>query len=578
MATNLINCSVQGDGVFFTTQQDAGDGPLVMVGGPFSTISTLSRQPWTDLSGFLDAELPVGMFKAIIEPDAGYQINASNFTIGGVQPSVSSYYAFVDPHYYNQGQSVNCYVWINGQENYQGDAITLDPNIDRVLLRNTSGPQNSTEIGSVDPTSPNNRVEVTVILYDTFLMPEESLTINVDIDGAAVPVNLDSGWEIDDETGLVVPDYNTNSPFEVRFIPIRVGSSENYDIFMRRMSVGLNSDSSFPSDSYTFYNYTENPYSAEQLAVIDNRMCNAGLFGSGTGTLYNMGWTDTQFFSTSGWGAGASSVPGTGVPLTTQDNIDGYIVRPFIPTYYNSETNIGIQSYTDEAGSGAYENCVAHARINKEEYGSEGFYGNSIGTSALNGDSMRWQFCTGKYLAAGSGGSPNSPGSLWPKIQLTQINQQYQSYNNGWGWNTWDYISDSSTPNEVLFNVLDVTIRWPMVDTSGNYFYYENYVSGVNSPFSAPVVRLQQTYNASAFSGGSYLNDSIFNTYVNQEAYTNLDLTMNFNSDFVWEPPSQANGYWTLDSPVYVYIFWQGNPILYTASNTENPFGPDEDD
>ena len=155
-------------------------------------------------------------------------------------------------------------------------------------------------------------------------------------------------------------------------------------------------------------------------------------------------------------------------------------------------------------------------------------------------------------------------------------NDQWNNNQNAWGFNTWDYDGDNNT-SEMLFNVLNTTIRWPMVSTSGNYFYYENFVSGSNSPFGTPVPTLNQP-NGSSWSGGVQSLGTNFNGYSNIGSYSILDLKMPFNSDFIFEPPSQATGYWTLNSPVYVYIFYTANPIFYTSSNTTNPYGPDEDD
>ena len=575
MATNLINCSVDGDGTFFTTLQDAGDGPLVMT-GPFSSTSTLQKQMWTDLTGFLEVELPVGHYKTIISPDAGYGVTANNFTIGGLQPTTASYYFYQDPHYQNQGETVNSFVWINGTTNFQGDQITLDSNVDRILIRNTTGPQNYDQAGQVDPTSPNNRIEITVVLYDTFIMPSESLTINIDIDGAAVPLDLDNEWTIDDETGLVVPDYQTNSPFEVRFIPIRVGPLNNCSMYLKRMDVN-NTDSDFSNDSYTFYNYSESPYDDQQLNILDNKMCSSGAHGSSASSnQQNKGFTDTDYFSTTGYGEGVTSL--LGVPFSN-DLINGYAVRPFITTFYNAETDIGINTYADEAGSGAYENCVAHARNNIEDYGSQGLYGNSIGASFLNGANLRWQFTVGGRVMPGGfiSGNPNSTGGEWPRVTMPNDNDQYFFNLNAWGFNTWDYDGDNNT-SEILFNVLNTTIRWPMVSTSGNYFYYENFVSGSNSPFGTPVPTLNNDAGG-GHSGGVQSLGTNFNGYsFSVGSYSILDLKMPFNSDFIFEPPSQATGYWTLDSPVYVYIFYTANPIFYTSSATTNPYGPDEDD
>ena len=254
MATNLINCSVDNNGVFFTSQQDAGDGPLIMVGGPFSTISTLEKQPWTDSTGFIPADLPVGHYKATISADAGYGVTVNNFTINGFQSTSSSYFLYQDPHYSALGENINCLMWLNGATNSLGETIVLDSNVERVLLRNTTGPQNyqqSLSDSGVEPVSPNNKVEVSVILYDTFIMPEESLTINIDIDGAAVPLELDGDYTIDEETGLIIPEYQTNSPFEVRFIPIRVGGSDNFSMWLRRIGTSF-TDSQF--DEFSFFN------------------------------------------------------------------------------------------------------------------------------------------------------------------------------------------------------------------------------------------------------------------------------------------------------------------------------------
>ena len=83
---------------------------------------------------------------------------------------------------------------------------------------------------------------------------------------------------------------------------------------------------------------------------------------------------------------------------------------------------------------------------------------------------------------------------------------------------------------------------------------------------------------ALSFAGGSASLGNSFFSYSPQSGYSNLDLRLPFNSNFIFSPPSQATGYWTLNSPVYVYIFYQANPIFYTASNVTNPYGPDEDD
>jgi hypothetical protein len=574
MATNLINCSVDNNGVFFTSQQDAGDGPLIMVGGPFSTISTLEKQPWTDSTGFIPADLPVGHYKATISADAGYGVTVNNFTINGFQSTSSSYFLYQDPHYSALGENINCLMWLNGATNSLGETIVLDSNVERVLLRNTTGPQNyqqSLSGSGVEPVSPNNKVEVSVILYDTFIMPEESLTINIDIDGAAVPLELDGDYTIDEETGLIIPEYQTNSPFEVRFIPIRVGGSDNFSMWLRRMGTSF-TDSQF--DEFSFFNYVESPYDEQQLNILDNNACMSGVYSSDNNA--NFGYTNTEYFSTTGFGEGTSNILSVNFSNDLQDN---YIVKPFVITFFNGETNIGIQTYLDEAGAGGFENCVAHARNNIEDYGSQGLYNNSIGTSFLNGQQLRWQFTVGRNIGSSPNSSQAAYGNGWPKIPQQNDNNQYSNYLNSWGFNTWDYI-DNNDNSQILFNILDTTIRWPMVSTNGNYFYYQNFVTGDNNPFGSPIITLNQDNEfQSPYSGGSQALGNYWPSYSNAVgAYTQLDLKMPFNPNFIFSPPSQATGYWTLNSPVYVYIFYQANPVFYTASTVTNPYGPDEDD
>ena len=275
----------------------------------------------------------------------------------------------------------------------------------------------------------------------------------------------------------------------------------------------------------------------------------SGNGGSATDAAYQLNTGPSEFSYTSGWSSGSW------------------------PDYLDA--TLGTDPFNVTAGSATVTVTHNSHGLDTGDY----IYINSIGTSFLNGQQLRWQFTVGRNIGSSPNSSSASYGNGWPSIPQQNDNNQYSNYYNMWGFNTWDYI-DNNDNSQILFNILDTTIRWPMVSTSGNYFYYENFVTGDNNPFGSPIITLNQDNEfQSAYSGGSLALGNYWNSYSNAVgAYTQLDLKMPFNPNFIFSPPSQATGYWTLNSPVYVYIFYQANPVFYTASNVTNPYGPDEDD
>jgi len=168
MATNLLNCTVT------TYSSVENEGDVVFLLGA-NQAEFIENQEITDpvIQAALEVNpdnwnnnnntLPSPFIKAlVITPDPGFTISAAEINIAD-QPAT------------NVGVLNGA---VNGQTSYFFHALngaTLPAEVYAVVLTDTTGPH---VLG--------NKVAATIILYTTFTMPANDVTINIDFDGAAV--------------------------------------------------------------------------------------------------------------------------------------------------------------------------------------------------------------------------------------------------------------------------------------------------------------------------------------------------------------------------------------------------------
>ena len=271
MATNLINCTFSNNGIIAQQLESAGDSPGIDASAsPFDDLTAddqFTRQTWSRLDGGGEFKLPTGVFKGTIAADPGYQISIENVTIGGVKATLAAP-LYKDNSYLDDDNDDGRWSlqWINYSTNYQGDNITLDSNIKSILMRNTTGYTINDSVG-FEQINANNRVEVTVILFESTIMPASDLTISIDFDATAIEYVPTEGENVEfDDNGFATITYEPNEPFTLQFLPIRYNSIEGVDIYCGVTNWGGVNDSGV--------GYDDSIYNSANVSIVDSAPSN----------------------------------------------------------------------------------------------------------------------------------------------------------------------------------------------------------------------------------------------------------------------------------------------------------------
>ena len=160
-----------------------------------NTNYTVSQSITTEINGdsvaigTLPNQAGNGSVILTITPNAGFTVNASDFTIGGItadSTSNSTSTTVTNPATGNYLSSV--------QYNYiapsAGGTNTILPNqVENVVMFNSEYDYDATASSYV-PVTANNVVYVYVFFINTFQMPSANVTLNIDIDGSATATML----------------------------------------------------------------------------------------------------------------------------------------------------------------------------------------------------------------------------------------------------------------------------------------------------------------------------------------------------------------------------------------------------
>ena len=195
MADNLINCTLENDGVIFTATEYAGDRAFD---------DNLVQQVYGG------ATLDQGVYRFTIYPNAGFYINMNTFKVGGVASSgviggaiPPNYPGITEANALNNS-GASSWSWAD-------DNINLHDAVANVYLYNTLG------LPASQCDHPNNTIEVTVVLHPDYVIGNTDTTINIDIDGEGIVYTPPAG--------LIEFADDAATPFNFNFTPIWINPS-----------------------------------------------------------------------------------------------------------------------------------------------------------------------------------------------------------------------------------------------------------------------------------------------------------------------------------------------------------------
>jgi len=147
-------------------------------------------------TGTLPNQAGNGSVILTITPNAGFSVDAADFTIGGIVADSTNNVTSttVNPNTGNFLSAIN-YNYIS--PNAGGTNTALPNQVENVVIFNSESNYDATA-NTFIPVTANNLVYVYVFFTNTFVMPNTNLTLNIDIDGSANATNAiqyATAWE-----------------------------------------------------------------------------------------------------------------------------------------------------------------------------------------------------------------------------------------------------------------------------------------------------------------------------------------------------------------------------------------------
>ena len=183
------------------------------MGHSSSTNYTISSSVTTEqngdsvVGGMLPNQAGNGSVILTITPNIGFVVNASDFTIGGVSADTTSNVTSTTTNI-STGNLLSVVQYNYISPSAGGNATSLPGDVENVIIFNSEYDYDATA-NSYVPVTSSNVVYVYVYFMDTFTMPSQDTTLNIDIDGLASADNVTqypAVWET--WTGPTNSDYS----------------------------------------------------------------------------------------------------------------------------------------------------------------------------------------------------------------------------------------------------------------------------------------------------------------------------------------------------------------------------------
>ena len=187
------------------------------------------------IAGTLPNQAGNGSVILTITPNLGFTVNASDFTIGGVAADSTSNLTSTLTNF-STGNLLSSVQYNFIGSSSGGNSVSLPSEIKNVVMFNSEYNYDATA-NSYLPVTANNVVYVHVFFMDTFQMPAQDTTLNIDIDGSASADNLiqyPAVWET--WTGPTSSDYTISVTGNPSLTNMNLSQSTNSNTALNNIS------------------------------------------------------------------------------------------------------------------------------------------------------------------------------------------------------------------------------------------------------------------------------------------------------------------------------------------------------
>jgi len=187
------------------------------------------------IAGTLPNQAGNGSVILTITPNLGFTVNASDFTIGGVAADSTSNLTSTLTNF-STGNLLSSVQYNFIGSSSGGNSVSLPSEIKNVVMFNSEYNYDATA-NSYLPVTANNVVYVHVFFMDTFQMPAQDTTLNIDIDGSASADNLiqyPAVWET--WTGPTNSDYTISVTGNPLLTGMNLSQSTNSNTALNNIS------------------------------------------------------------------------------------------------------------------------------------------------------------------------------------------------------------------------------------------------------------------------------------------------------------------------------------------------------
>tara|TARA_R100001463_G_scaffold38988_1_gene83605 strand:- start:8243 stop:10078 length:1836 start_codon:yes stop_codon:yes gene_type:complete len=187
------------------------------------------------IAGTLPNQAGNGSVILTITPNLGFTVNASDFTIGGVAADSTSNLTSTLTNF-STGNLLSSVQYNFIGSSSGGNSVSLPSEVKNVVMFNSEYNYDATA-NSYLPVTANNVVYVHVFFMDTFQMPAQDTTLNIDIDGSASADNLiqyPAVWET--WTGPTNSDYTISVTGNPLLTGMNLSQSTNSNTALNNIS------------------------------------------------------------------------------------------------------------------------------------------------------------------------------------------------------------------------------------------------------------------------------------------------------------------------------------------------------
>ena len=187
------------------------------------------------IAGTLPNQAGNGSVILTITPNLGFTVNASDFTIGGVAADSTSNLTSTLTNF-STGNLLSSVQYNFIGSSSGGNSVSLPSEVKNVVMFNSEYNYDATA-NSYLPVTANNVVYVHVFFMDTFQMPAQNTTLNIDIDGSASADNLiqyPAVWET--WTGPTNSDYTISVTGNPLLTSMNLSQSTNSNTALNNIS------------------------------------------------------------------------------------------------------------------------------------------------------------------------------------------------------------------------------------------------------------------------------------------------------------------------------------------------------